>query len=50
MKTIKKYGARFCNTEADVIHTLIESISAELGKGSDPRLLPEKEHEIAFWV
>ena len=50
METIKKYGARFCNTEADVIHTLIESIGAELGKGSDPRLLPEKEHEIAFWV
>jgi phenylpropionate dioxygenase-like ring-hydroxylating dioxygenase large terminal subunit len=50
METIKKYGARFCNTEADVIHTLIESIRIELGKGGDPRLLPEKEHEIKFWV
>jgi len=50
LETIKKYGARFCNTEADVIHTLIESIRMELGKGSDPRLLPEREHEIVFWV
>jgi len=50
METIKKYGARFCNTEADVIHTLIESIRRELGKGSDPRLLPERECEIVFWV
>lgn len=50
METIKKYGARFCNTEADVIHVLIESIRNELGKGSDPRLLPEKNHEIEFWV
>jgi phenylpropionate dioxygenase-like ring-hydroxylating dioxygenase large terminal subunit len=50
METIKKYGARFCNTEADVIHTLIESIRKELSKGSDPRLLPEREHEIVFWV
>ncbi|HEY6403348.1 MAG TPA: aromatic ring-hydroxylating dioxygenase subunit alpha [Blastocatellia bacterium] len=50
METINKYGARFCNTEADVIHTLIESIRGEIGKGADPRLLPEKEYEIAFWV
>jgi phenylpropionate dioxygenase-like ring-hydroxylating dioxygenase large terminal subunit len=50
METIKKYGASFCNTEADVIHVLIESIRNELGKGADPRLLPEKEHEIEFWV
>jgi phenylpropionate dioxygenase-like ring-hydroxylating dioxygenase large terminal subunit len=50
METIKKYGARFCNSEADIIHALIESIRNELGKGSDPRLLPEREHDIAFWV
>jgi phenylpropionate dioxygenase-like ring-hydroxylating dioxygenase large terminal subunit len=50
METIKKYGARFCNSEADIIHTLIESIRNELGKGSDPRLLPEREHDIVFWV
>src|SRR5262245_5571817 len=50
METIKKHIARFCNTEADIIHALIESIRNELGKGSDPRLLSEKEHEIEFWV
>ncbi|HXG65454.1 MAG TPA: aromatic ring-hydroxylating dioxygenase subunit alpha [Blastocatellia bacterium] len=50
MKTIKKYGARFSNTQADIIHVLIESIRSELAKGADPRLLPEQAHEIEFWV
>jgi phenylpropionate dioxygenase-like ring-hydroxylating dioxygenase large terminal subunit len=50
METIRKFGDRFCNTESDVIHVMIESIRSELAKGRDPRLLPEKNHEIEFWV
>ncbi len=50
MRNIKRYGDKFCHTEADVIHLMVESIRDELAKGSDPRLLPEKSHEIEFWV
>lgn len=50
MDVIKKFGARFSNTQADVIHVLIESIHKELREGRDPRLLPEKICEIEFWV
>ncbi len=50
METIKKYGAHFSNTEADVIHVLIESIRDEIASGRDPRLLLEKNHDIEFRV
>lgn len=50
MKTIQQFGAHFSNTKADVIHILIESIRHELSQGNDPRLLPDKAHEIEFWV
>ena len=50
MKTIRKYGSKFMNTEADVIHVMIESIRGELEAGRDPRLLPDKNHDIEFWV
>lgn len=50
MKTIKKYGGSFQNSPADIIHTWIESIQAEVAEGRDPKLLPRKEAEIEFWV
>jgi phenylpropionate dioxygenase-like ring-hydroxylating dioxygenase large terminal subunit len=50
MKTIKKYGAHFQNSPADLIHTWIESLQNEVTEGRDPRLLPSKEAEINFWV
>ena len=50
MKTIKRYGGHFSNTEADAIHVLIESIREEIANGRDPRLLPDKIQEIEFWV
>ncbi len=50
MKTIKKYGANFQNSPADIIHTWIESIQAEIAEGRDPRDLPRRETEIRFWV
>lgn len=50
METIKRFGAHFSNTPADVIHIFIESIRDALEKGEDPRQLPEKQVEIKFWV
>ena len=50
METIKKYGAHFQNSPADIIHTWIESIQNELAEGRDPKELPRKETEIEFWV
>ena len=50
METIKKFGARFSNTEADVIHVFIESIREALERGEDARQLPEKRVEIEFRV
>lgn len=50
MKVIKKFGKRFSNTQSDVIHIFIESIRDALSRGEDPRLLPEKNQEIEFWV
>ena len=50
MKTIKRYGANFQNSPADIIHTWIESIQSEVQEGRDPTLLPRKEVEIEFWV
>lgn len=50
MKTIKKYGAHFQNSPADIIHTWIESLQAEIAEGRDPHSLPRKEVEIEFWV
>jgi phenylpropionate dioxygenase-like ring-hydroxylating dioxygenase large terminal subunit len=50
METIKKFGARFNNTDSDVIHVFIESIREALERGEDPRRLPEKRVEIEFRV
>ena len=47
---IKKYGENFSNASADVIHVMIESIYNEIKKGRDPRLLPEKNMEVKFWI
>lgn len=50
MAVIRKYGAEFHNTPADIIHVFVESIRAELAKGRDPRLLPDRSKDIEFWV
>jgi phenylpropionate dioxygenase-like ring-hydroxylating dioxygenase large terminal subunit len=50
MRTIKKYGATFQNSPADIIHTWIESLQQEIVEGRDPKNLPKKEMEIEFWV
>lgn len=50
MKTITKYGAHFQNSPADIIHTWIESLQAEINEDRDPYSLPHKQVEIEFWV
>lgn len=50
MDVIRRFGARFSHSPADVIHVFVESIVAELEQGRDPRLLPDRSQEIEFWV
>jgi hypothetical protein len=51
METMKRYNEKHVhNSQADVIHVLIDSIRNEIQKGGDPRLLPPKTAEIEFWV
>ncbi|MBY0371135.1 aromatic ring-hydroxylating dioxygenase subunit alpha [bacterium] len=47
---LKKYGPKFLNSPADIIHVYIESILEAVNRGEDPRALPEKEKQIEFWV
>ena len=50
METIKKYGDRFNNSPADLIHTMIESVRSAILSGKDARLLSHKIKTIEFWV
>jgi phenylpropionate dioxygenase-like ring-hydroxylating dioxygenase large terminal subunit len=50
MEVIKKYGTDFSNSKADIVHVFIESIRDEIEKGSDPRLLKDREQKFEFWV
>lgn len=49
-EVIQKYGEKFSNASADVIHVLIESVYNEIKAGRDPRNLPRKELEVKFWI
>jgi phenylpropionate dioxygenase-like ring-hydroxylating dioxygenase large terminal subunit len=49
-KSVDKYGDTFAHTSADTIHLFVESITAALAEGRDPRTLPKKERSITFWV
>jgi phenylpropionate dioxygenase-like ring-hydroxylating dioxygenase large terminal subunit len=50
MRVIKKYGERFYDTPADKIHTFVSEIHEALKNNQDPRLLPNEEQEVVFWV
>lgn len=45
---LKRYGARFMATEADVVHTYIESLRDHAERGG-PAPAPE-ERRISFWI
>jgi hypothetical protein len=49
-EAIAKYGTEFFPTPADTIHLFVESIRGAIGRGEDPRLLPNKTVEVNFWV
>jgi len=50
METIRRYGGKFHNSPADLIHTMIESIRYAIESGKDPRLLSPKVKIIEFWI
>ncbi|MFM2025873.1 MAG: hypothetical protein RLZZ339_586 [Cyanobacteriota bacterium] len=49
-EAIAKYGTEFFPTPADTIHLFVESIRGAIGRGEDPRLLPNQTVEVNFWV
>lgn len=50
MTVIQKYGGRFIDTPADLIHRFVDSIREAIARGEDPRRLPESSTEIEFLV
>lgn len=49
-QVIQKYGEKFSNASADVVHVLIESLYNALKEGKDPKEIPEKRLEVKFWI
>jgi len=49
-EAIAKYGTHFSHTPADTIHVFVESITAAISRGEDPRLLPKQSVKVSFWV
>lgn len=50
MDNIRRYGADFRDTPADVIHRCVESLRAAVASGEDPHALPPLSREIEFYV
>lgn len=49
-EVIQKYGEKFCNTDADIIHVLTGEIITALQQGINPEYLTERSHDIRFTV
>lgn len=47
---IRRLGREFCDTPADIIHRLVDSIREAIARGEDPEALPPVRHEIEFRV
>jgi phenylpropionate dioxygenase-like ring-hydroxylating dioxygenase large terminal subunit len=50
MEVIEKYGTKFSNSTADIVHVYIESLRDSIEKGIDPKELPRKFNEFEFWI
>ena len=50
MDNIRRYGADFRDTPADVIHRCVESLRAAVARGEDPCELPSLSRDIEFYV
>jgi phenylpropionate dioxygenase-like ring-hydroxylating dioxygenase large terminal subunit len=49
-EVLDRYGAKFANTPADIVHVLVESLREAVARGEDPRALPDREHTVDMWV
>lgn len=49
-RVIDRLGREFCDTPADIIHRLVDSIREAIARGEDPESLPPVRHDIEFWV
>lgn len=47
---LDRFGQKFQNSAADIIHTYIESLQFEIDAGRDPKDLPPRKSEIEFWI
>jgi phenylpropionate dioxygenase-like ring-hydroxylating dioxygenase large terminal subunit len=50
MDNIRRYGADFRDTPADMIHRCVESLRAAVARGEDPCTLPPLSRDIEFYV
>jgi len=50
MENIRRYGAGFRDTPADIIHRCVESLREAIARGEDPSVLPPLSREIEFYV
>jgi len=50
MEVIQKYGERFSNSSADIVHVLIESLRNAIAKGQNPQELSPQQHDFEFWI
>jgi phenylpropionate dioxygenase-like ring-hydroxylating dioxygenase large terminal subunit len=50
MAVIRRYGRQFCDTPADLIHSLVDSIRDAIARDQDPQSLPAVAQEIEFYV
>lgn len=50
MEVIAKYGERFSNSTADIVHVYIESLRKAIAKGKDPLTLSEQSQDFEFWI
>lgn len=50
MEVIQKYGERFSNATADIVHVMIESLRNAIAKGQNPHTLSEQKHDFEFWI
>jgi len=50
MENIRRYGAAFRDTPADIIHRYVESLRQALARGEDPCALPPLSRVIEFYV
>jgi hypothetical protein len=49
-EVLRRYGASFAHTAADVVHVWVESIRDAIAAGRNPAELPRLERTVTLWV